>query len=102
MRENIGKLGGEYLVEPRKVFVPKKQLDISIANENLPNINEHLRPETSRLGLLGTVFNEHDTLITKEFALGKTPMQPKQPKACLEEGGGTTTSNGNNNVSPLL
>ncbi len=65
----------------------KKTLDISISNENLPNINEHLRPETPRLGLLGTVFNEHDTLITKKFALGKTPMQSNQPKACLEEGG---------------
>jgi len=47
-----------------------------------------LRPETPRLGLLGTVFNEHDTLITKKFALGKTPMQSNQPKACLEEGVG--------------
>jgi len=27
-------------------------------------------------------------LITKKFALGKTPMQSNQPKACLEEGGG--------------
>jgi hypothetical protein len=68
----------------------------------LPNINEHLRPKTSRLGLLGTIFNEHDTLITKEFALGETRMQSNQPKACLEEEGGTTTSNRNNNVSPLL
>ncbi len=54
------------------------------------------------MGLLGTIFNEHDTLITKEFALGETRMQSNQPKACLEEEGGTTTSNRNNNVSPLL
>ncbi len=58
-------------MEPRKVFMPRKQLDISIANENLPIIYEHFRPETPRLGLLGTIFNEHDTLITKKFALVK-------------------------------